>query len=202
MRKLVIAVDCDDVLVNTTPFLVNAYNKLYGTNATLAQSYDPAYEIWQADEDLQVERFGLLTESKAYKELGPDPVESRVLHDLAKLHELHLVTARKEHERDFTQLMLNRELAGVFTSMEFIGWGGSKGEVCKRIDADILIDDNSAHLYNALQHGLPKGGAILFGDYPWNIEERTNEEFIFCKDWVAVKKVIDSIASRENGYYA
>jgi len=190
-RRLVIAVDCDDVLVRTTPFLVDAYNQRYGTNATLAQSHDPSYEIWQADEDLQVERWSVLGETEGYRDLGPDATEALILHDLAKNHDLHLVTARNEHEREFTLEMLNRELDGVFKSMEFVGWYGSKGEVCKRLGADVLIDDNARHLYGAIESGLPKNGAFLFGDYPWNTSDSGLKR---CLDWPAVKLAVDNIA--------
>ncbi len=193
MKRLVIAVDCDDVLVATTPFLVDAYNRLYGTKATLAQSHDPGFEIWQADEALQIERWDKLIEVEGYRELGPIPEEARILHDLALRHELHLVTARKENERAFTQEMLDRELSGVFTSMEFVGWGGSKGEVCKRIGADVLIDDNTHHLHDSIKAGLPTSGAILFGDYPWNVTDSTNSDLTHCLDWTAVSITIKLI---------
>lgn len=193
MRRLVIAIDCDDVLVRTTPFLVDAYNAKYGTKATLAQSHDPAFDIWQADEDTQVERWGQLTETEGYKDLGPEPTEARVLRDLAQRHELHLVTARKEHERKYTREMLERELKGVFTSMEFVGWNGSKGDVCKRIGADVLVDDNWRHLENAIENGLPESGAILFGDYPWNEADRARSNLTHCTDWASIKSVIEGL---------
>jgi 5'(3')-deoxyribonucleotidase len=193
MRRLVIAVDCDDVLVATTPFLVDAYNRLYGTKATLAQSHDSAFEIWQADEALQIERWGKLIEVDGYRNLGPSPEEARILHELAMRHELHLVTARQEEERAFTQEMLDRELSGVFISMEFVGWGGSKGEVCRRIGADVLIDDNASHLHNAIKAGVPKSGVILFGSYPWNLNDSTNSDLTHCLDWSAVLTAIQLI---------
>jgi len=194
MRQLVIAIDCDDVLVRTTPFLVQAYNRKYGTNATLAQSHDPTFDIWQADEDEQVRRWESLTETEGYKDLGPDPEEALILRELAKNHELHLVTARKEHEREYTKQMLDRELAGVFSSMEFVGWNGSKGDICAHIGADVLIDDNYRHLKSAISKGLPTKGAILFGEYPWNESDRGSKELTYCVDWIEVKNVIDAIA--------
>ena len=196
MRRLVIAVDCDDVLVQTTPFFVNAYNETYGTSVPLADARDGSSPAWGglADEVI-IERWGRLVQTEGYKNLQPDPLEALVLHELAKHHELHLVTARKENERQFTQEMLDRELAGVFTSMEFVGWGGSKGEVCKRIGADVLIDDSANHLYDALDQGLPAGGAILFGDYPWNSADHGHDKLVHCLDWSNVKAAVDAVAN-------
>ncbi len=194
MRRLVIAVDCDDVLVLTTPFLVDAYNKTYGTNATLAQARDATASVWMDEESIVLKNWAALCETDEYKSLSPDPREAMILRELAKDHELHLITARKPEERAFTQQMLERELKGVFTSMEFVGWTGSKGEVCKRLGADVLIDDNANHLHDAIEKDMPKTGAILFGDYPWNEADNTHENITHCFNWDAVKKVIDEIA--------
>ena len=194
MRRLVIAVDCDDVLVSTTPFFVDAYNKKYGTNAELAQARDASAEVWGDEEEVVLKKWAALCETEEYKSLSPDPREAAILRELAKDHELHLITARKPEERTFTQEMLDRELKGVFTSMEFVGWTGSKGEVCKRLGADVLIDDNASHLHDAIENGMPKAGAILFGDYPWNEADNAHEHITHCFNWGAVKKVVDGIA--------
>lgn len=194
IKSLIIAVDCDDVLVPTTPFFVDAYNKLYGTNVPLDQAHISSDEFWQADEALIGERLAELTLTQDYKELGPSPVEVSVLKELARHHELHLVTARKEVERAFTQSMLDRDLSGVFTSMEFVGWGGSKGEVCKRLGADVLIDDNARHLHDAIAEGLPKNGAILFGNYPWNSNDSKHDDLTHCHNWPEVANVVQSLA--------
>lgn len=193
-KRLIIAVDCDDVLVLTTPFLVDAYNKTYGTHATLAEAPDASAAAWMDEPDVVIKQWAALCETYDYKLLGPDPEEAIILRELAKHHELHLITARKPEERTFTQQMLERELKGVFTSMEFVGLTGSKGEVCKRIHADVLIDDNASHLHDAIENGMAKSGAILFGDYPWNEADNSHENLTHCYDWNAVKKVIDELA--------
>lgn len=200
MRRLVIAVDCDDVLVQTTPFFVNAYNEKYGTNVVLADARDGNGASWGGvDDEVVMDRWRRLMDTDGYKGLRPDPLEVILLHELAQHHELHLVTARKENEREFTQLMLDTALEGVFTSMEFVGWDGSKGEVCKRLGADVLIDDSANHLHDALAQGLPAGGAILFGDYAWNSASHMHDDLVHCVDWPGVKNVIDAIANREVG---
>jgi uncharacterized HAD superfamily protein len=194
VRRLVIAVDCDNVLVPTMPFFIDTYNQKYGTSITLDQVHDLDESIWQADDKTRIERLSSLTLTDEYHKLGPSKEEVDVLRELAKQHELHLVTSRKEHEREFTQEMLDRELSGVFTSMEFVGWEGSKGEVCKRVGADVLIDDNIYHLQDAIEQGLPASGAILFGDYPWNAGDGTHDNLTRCADWSQVKATVEVIA--------
>src|SRR5688572_2869352 len=128
MKRLVIAVDCDDVLVRTTPFFLDAYNAKYGTSVTLAETQDEHLPSWNAAPEVVNQRWVGLMDTDGYRQLGPDPEVATILRELAKHHELHLITARMEEEREFTAEMLERELKGVFTSMEFVGWTGSKGE--------------------------------------------------------------------------
>lgn len=194
-RRLVIAVDCDDVLVQTTPFFVEAYNSKYGTDVQLIDAHTESYDIWNADRPLLEERLAELMNTDSYKLLAPIKSAVKVLKALAKEHDLHVVTARREHERDFTQAMLDSELAGVFTSMDFVGFTGSKGEVCRRIGADVLIDDNSRHLHDAIKNGLPSNGAFLFGDYAWNVSDKQGTGLKRLTTWDEVKEAIDKIAN-------
>lgn len=196
MKRLVIAVDCDDVLIPTTPWFVAQYNKQYGTSVTLADAHIESDAIWGVSHDEMLRRLAQMMNTDDYRLLGPSLEEVEVLRYLAEHHELHLVTARKEVERAATQAVLDRDLAGVFTSMEFVGWQGSKGDICQRIGADVLIDDNARHLHNALEHGLSVGGAILFGEYPWNAESRDDGELKYCSTWNDVKTIVDKLAAQ------
>ena len=195
MRRLVIAVDCDDVLVATMPYLIDEYNRQFGTNVDIKQAHQPGYDGWNAEEDVLMERFGALIRTDAYKELGVSASEKAILTELARDHELHVVTARKPVEAAFTQAMLDRDTPGVFSSLELVGFQGSKGEVCKRLGADILIDDNERHLVNAMEHGLPAKGALLFGEYPWNAEEDLKVELTRCRNWEDVLERVKHLAN-------
>ncbi len=196
MRRLVIAIDCDDVLVATTPFFIGEYNKAYGTNVQLSQAHVMTEDLWGAPVDEVIVRIDAFMNTDAYRALGPSPEEVRVLKELAQNHSLHLVTARKETERELTQAMLDRDLKDVFVSIDLVGWQGSKGEVCARIGADVLIDDSARHLHDAMKNGLSKDGAILFGDYPWNAADSDHEDLTTCADWPAVKQVINTLAEK------
>lgn len=191
MKKLVIAVDCDDVLVRSTPFFVETYNQIYGTNVTLDTAHDNA-AAWGVDNTTVAARLAELMETQAYKNLSPSNEEVTILNALSKDHELHVITARRPHERDLTQLMLDTYLPGVFRSLELVGFTGSKGEIIKSIHADVLIDDNLRHLNDAVKHGLPKEGAILFGDYAWSTPELT--PFVHCYEWSDIAREINRLA--------
>lgn len=196
MRRLVIAVDCDDVLLMTTPFFVDAYNRTFGTEVTLDVSNNSQHDVWGVDRATLEARFAQLMDTEGYKELHPDPEEVKILQELSKNHELHVITARREHERDVTQHMLDTYLPGVFTSLELVGFHGSKGDVCQRLGADILIDDNARHLKDAVEKGIAKENALLFGDYVWNALNEANSGFTRCVNWTNVKREVDRLAQQ------
>ena len=66
----------------------------------------------------------------------------------------------------------------------------SKGELCVKLGASVLIDDNVDNCQSAIDHGVE---AILFGDYGWNA--RTPEKAIRCADWPAVVEYLHERSS-------
>ena len=194
MKRLVIAVDCDDVLVRTTPYFVHAYTQTYGGAVTLDRAHDADYGMWGTDKLTLEKRLAELMETDEYKSISPTAEEVEVLSEMSRHHELHVITARRPHERELTQHMLDTYLPGVFTSLELVGFTGSKGEVCQRIGADVLIDDNLRHLEDAVREGLPQSGALLFGDYPWTAYESIPEGLTRCLNWADVAKEIQDLA--------
>ncbi len=194
MKRLVIAVDCDDVLVSTTQYFIDAYNKAHGTSIPIDKAHDESHESWEADRELQVARLDALMRTEEFSKLGPGPAEAKIIREISKKHALHLVTARKEEEHELTQAMIERDLPEVFMSLDFVGWTGSKGEVCKRIGADVLIDDSVRHLNDAIKNGLPKHGAILFGNYEWNKNSDVDNDLKRCHSWDEVLEYINELS--------
>ena len=194
MKRLVIAVDCDDVLVRTTPYFIEAYNRIYGTSVTLAQAHDDTDVSWGADRATLEARLAQLMDTDEYRLLAPTSEEVATLRMLADHHELHVITARRPEERTVTQRMIDTYLPGIFTSLELVGFTGSKGEVCARIKANVLIDDNARHLDDAIKKGIPHEGALLFGGYPWNTEVDAPIDVIRCDTWSDVQREIEQLA--------
>lgn len=194
-RRLVIAIDCDDVLIETTRFLVDAYNKEFGTYVTIEHAHKPNNVEWGTDDDeLVLSRLAVFQQTEEYAELEPIAEAITAVKRLAKRHELHLITARNSSVEAVTIAMLDKYLTGCFTTTEHVGKVRSKGEVCRRIGADILIDDNILYLLSAIENGLPPGGALHFGHYPWNQLNAPIEGVIKCRDWAAVEREVLGIA--------
>ncbi len=202
MRRLVIAVDCDDVLIPTAEAIINDYNDRFGTALELKDMYKPAtLETWGTDDDdVAIERVYDFLRSEAHAAIVPEPEAVRAVKELAVRHELHLVTGRASFLEELTREMLNRYFEGCFTSIEHTNFivsstnvsaRRSKGDVCKAIGANLLIDDHVQHGHSVLEAELER--VIVFGDYPWNQNETLVEGMVRCHDWTGVLKEVEKL---------
>lgn len=204
-RRLVIAVDCDDVLMPTAQAIIDNYNQRFGTALTLQNMYRSAtLDTWGTDDDdVAIERVNDFLHSDEHARLMPHPAAITSIKELAAEHELHLITGRADFLKEVTRHMLDTYFTGCFTSVEhtnFIVPSGSgmvrrsKGEVCAGIGATVLIDDHMVHATDASGTGLEK--VIVFGDYPWNRQAELLEGMVRCSDWTAVLEEIEAYAGR------
>ncbi|HEU4715592.1 MAG TPA: hypothetical protein VFS14_02055 [Candidatus Saccharimonadales bacterium] len=203
-KRLVIAVDCDDVLLPTSQAIINDYNRRFGTSLTLEDMYQPAtLDRWGTDEDdVAIERVNEFLRSEEHARLAPDPAAVESIHWLAERHELHLITGRADFLKEATAQLLDTFFKGCFTSIEHTNYivaststavRRSKGDVCANINATVLIDDHLVHAEDALR---TLDRVIVFGDYPWNRRDVLLDGMVRCIDWLSVTKEIDTYASR------
>mgnify|MGYP000905679520 CR=1 FL=1 len=188
MKRLVIAIDCDDVLLNASQYIVDTYNRQYGTHVALATAHTSSNPDWNAERDEVFRRLHAIQSTKSFGEIMPRLDAIKSVKSLAALHELHLVTARDEAILDVTKRMLDRHFAGCFAGIHHVGPDKSKGEVCREIGATVLVDDNSRHLLDALEHEVEL--AIWFGDYPWQSSQQFNEHIVRAVDWSVAEEMI------------
>jgi 5'(3')-deoxyribonucleotidase len=205
MKRLVIAIDCDDVLISTAQNTVNDYNDKFGTSLKLVDFYGGAtMATWGTDDyDVAVARVNDYISSDIFAKLKPYPDAIVAIRQLAKNHELHLVTGRSDFLEPVTARMLATYFPNCFQSIEhtnFIIMSTStakkrtKGEVCMNLKADILIDDHIAHGENVIAAGLKE--MIVFGNYPWNQNNALPKGMVRCVNWDETVREIEEIASR------
>ena len=95
MKRLVVAVDCDDVLIDSTSYMIDKYNSIYGTKVLIENSHKPNNNEWNtADDNQTLERFKQIQTSSDYGLIAPTQSTIDAIAVLSKSHELHLVTAR------------------------------------------------------------------------------------------------------------
>jgi len=197
-KRLVIAIDCDDVLIETGPFVAKRYNKAYGTALTLADFYQDDPAPWGVDDiDAASERFHMIMMDSRH--LKPSRFTVDTIRRLAARHELHLVTGRNQALLEATSAFADTYFKGCFTSIELTDMYDaarrrSKGQICKQIGADLLVDDHPTHIRSVIDEaGLKE--VIVFGTYPWN-EGTLPGGAVRCMDWGEAEKEIERIAAK------
>lgn len=195
-KRLIIAIDCDDVLVPTTEYLVAQYNKLYRAQVQLRDAHLDNNPEWVAVGKQKVlKRLHGIQLSKGFQALPPFADAVEVVNTLAQQHELHLLTARSPEVVDTTDKMIKQYFKGCFASVQHVGVDLPKGVVCAQLHADVMIDDNLNYLRSVVQRGIPL--AIWFGNFPWQ-QEHANESHSVqrCSNWAVVREVINDYAAR------
>lgn len=193
MRQLTLAVDCDDVLLPSLGSIIEVYNQKYDTNVDLVDAYTIDCPDWQASPEEIVDRIYDIQVSEEFTSIRPFRDAIEVCTRLADYHKLNLVTARPGKIMPVTLAMLNEYFPDVFQEIEHVGLGGSKGDICRFLQSDVLIDDNYHHLENAKQCNIEN--LIWFGDYPWQRKALDSSGVIRCLDWSDVEQEIERIAN-------
>ena len=204
-EQLIIAFDCDDVLVPTAQLHLDAYNAKYHTQVQPDDFYSDSL-LGAESEEIAAQRVDELLQSGATWNAAPDLETMRYVRKLAEAgHELHVVTGRQDFQQAETAYQLDTYYPGIFTSIEHTNMYASgknahlkrsKAEVCKSIGADILVDDHAGHVLDVLNHGLEK--AILYGDYPYNRDVKLVDGMIRVVSMAQVYEEVMHIASQPN----
>lgn len=197
MKRLTIAVDCDDVIVPTAAVTLDYYNRTYGTAVALKDFYSNDLSLWSAPDDATaIRRFNEFMETDEFFDLVPTKDTIEALRELAAHHELHIVTGRPDFIEAATLAWLKRHLPDVFKTVVFTnyftsnissGKSLSKAEICQQIGVDYLIDDHLHHAEVTAAEGIR---VLLFGNYPWNQATKLPPLVTRVKDWRHVKELL------------
>lgn len=194
MKKRVIAVDFDDVVVETGPLIVKHYNETYGTKVPLTALYSQDVSLWGAD-SLQtvlrrIDAFEMSEDYLTQTRLLSNPY---TLRSLARSHELHIVTGRPSHMQTVTASAIRLYVPDIFHEVHYTGIFGknprTKSDVCLAIGADLLIDDHIAHAHDVTRFGID---VLLFGDYPWNRHDDIPPRTRRVRDWDEVAQYLET----------
>src|SRR5689334_19284206 len=116
-KRLVIAIDCDDVLVEAVPSILDWYHQTYGIKIPLAKVYSKDLSVWGVEHDDEaIERVNDYLRSDTYMQLPPVQEAIEVLRRLGARHELHVVTGRADFLEEATRRWLLEHFGDIFTS--------------------------------------------------------------------------------------
>jgi len=206
-RRLIIAVDCDDVLVPTARHIIDDYNERFGTQVGFEHFYDmtdATLDVWGVESrEEAVKRVADFLHSDGHSKIMPDPEAILAIKNLAAEHELHLVSGRVDALKPVTERMLKMYFPDCFLTIEHTNFIApkdtklvrrSKGDICRVLGADILIDDHPHHAESALAANVSK--VILFGEYAWNRLDVIPQGVVHCKDWSRAVEEVNVHAAR------
>ena len=188
-RKPKVAVDLDGVLFDfASPFL-QWHDRRYGTNLRM-QELGPGtrlWELWKGTEEEAVKR--VLTFYRQIDLLRFEPIvgAQEALVRLKSRYDFVIVSGRDAALETLTTAWLATYFPGTFREV-MLGvsgprgpWGSfSKAQVCSRIEATAIIDDNPLYAEDCAQAGMR---ALLFGEYPWNRAVILPQNILRVVDW-------------------
>jgi 5'(3')-deoxyribonucleotidase len=192
-KSQVVAIDLDDVLVNTAPLVLEYFNKLYGTGLTLKDIYHSPMRTWDKPNGptaiKQVDDF--LASDDYMDQVKPVDGARASIERLANRFELHIISSRSDCLHSITSQLVATYFSDLFKSVHLMGFDGllptTKIALCKTIQATILIDDSVRQITAATEGGIR---GILFGNYPWNQAEISADTSIRARNWTQVENAL------------
>lgn len=189
---MLIAFDLDDVLVDFTASFFRWHNRRYDTELTNEDlaSARYLYEAWGGRPEEAIDRMGLFFAEEDILGLPPLAGAASCLEELATRHRLAVVSARDPRFSEITEQWVESNFGGTFDEV-ILGIGHSergerdvtKVQVCARIGASAMLDDQLGHLTGAAEAGIRP---LLFGSYPWNRAATLPSGITRVDDWPAV----------------
>ena len=191
LMKKVIAVDIDDVIADSTETLRIIVNTRTGANLESGHYKVPMGSYWGYYERIWRSHDVDITYRELEEEMEIDQSHvpllsgaSFAIGELSSKYDIVIITSRPPEWEPKTKDWLMTNFGDVFVSLHFTQQGEekkTKGQICKDLGVDYLIDDNPEHCQSALGEGVE---AILFGDYGWH--HKAPKGLVKCEDWQSV----------------
>lgn len=189
-----IAIDIDEVLVETAPGVIKYYNAKYGTNVTLENYYSDSFKHWKVpDFATAVRQVNEYADTEEYMKLKPTKHSIEVITGLDKHYELVIITGRPDIIGEVTRIWLAKHYPVLFKDIVFTNFYDpdkrrTKGEICKELGVELLIDDHPAHLLSVAEQGID---GFLFGNFPWTtMPAKFPPSIKRVKDWQEVAQLL------------
>jgi len=168
----VIAVDIDEVLVPFLPALSRFYTHQTNIKVKMPQRhpyhYAPLFNISEKESSDLVRDF---YETSFHAGLRPIRGSQEMIKKLSENNTLIAVTGRQTYARDPTEELIKNNFRDSFSDIiycdHFTSSARSKGDICKQISADLMIDDNYQSCKECLDLSIPAVNFTGSPLYPW-----------------------------------
>lgn len=191
-----VAVDIDDVLFDFVSRFLQWHDRRYRTNLRFEDVVFGVqlWEVWGGTKEETVERIPSFFREVDLLNLEPIAGAVEVLRKLKGTYQLAVVSARDNTVAPLSRAWIDKYFTDVFDEV-VLGIANpyaqsrpiAKSELCRRIGASIMIDDELLHAAGCAQAGIR---ALLFGDYPWNQAETLPPNVVRVANWDDVCRVL------------
>lgn len=169
-NRALLALDVDDVLADFREAFVRVTREISGIDVRSDEYSEDWRSLWGTDE-LTTRRLATALKAPDFMlELLPLPGSQKAITDLAGTHDLIALTSRSTKLLDVTEQWLKIQYGSAFQKIVPLGfWDDlsgqaarekSKGEICKELGVQLLIDDQLKHCLSCSRLGIL---SILFG---------------------------------------
>lgn len=207
-EKLVVAVDVDEVLGN----FVSALNKYiadrYSSNYSVSEYHVyEFFKIWNCSRDEADIRVHEFFKTPYFKSgIHPLPGAQTAIQKLSRFFNLSIVTSRQNVIKDHTIEWIEKNFPGLFHEIHFgnhfalDGISRPKSEICRSLNAKVLIDDNPRYAIECAEIGIK---VLLFdyeNSYPWSKNELVDEHPLVTKvkNWTEVEQQLMSLIASQS----
>ncbi|KAK4266038.1 hypothetical protein QN277_027013 [Acacia crassicarpa] len=174
-QKPVVAVDVDEVLGNFVSALNRFIADQYSSNYSVSEYHVyEFFKIWNCSRDEAAARVHQFFKTPYFKTgIHPLPGAQTALQKLSRFCNLSVVTSRQNVIKDHTIDWLEKNFPGLFQEIHFgnhfalDGVPRPKSEICRSLNAQVLIDDNPRYAIECAEVGIR---VLLFdyeNSYPW-----------------------------------
>lgn len=198
-----IGIDIDDCLATYTPVFLQRVHQYYGIkvpitamNGSSAKTEDYGFISKEQARQLLI----LDRQDQVLINLSTYPDCVTAVNNLAKNHQVHLITSRDNYEQKLLKAHTKdwlKKHGFIYHNLEF---SQDKGEYSKKLGLELFIDDSLKFAKQATSCGIP---VILFAQ-PWNqnYQQYLGKDLSFmilgrCDSWERIIELINKLELRE-----
>jgi len=192
-----IVVDIDEILADLLHSFVRWHNAEYGTHYVWKDFH--TYKLWDTLDITPVET-GIRV-GKFFKDEGLNiklvKGSKEGIDKISRIARLHVVTGRNENNTILTKSWLDRYFPGKFSSIEFTSHYYKekpvrKSEICKKLKAKIIIEDDESHIIDCADNGI----TVIVLDRSWN-HNIIHKKIIRVKSWESIVTEIKKLMTKQ-----
>ncbi len=194
---MIIGIDIDEVLAELLEAYLKYHNQKYNTSAQKKDMFSYSFqEVFGGTEEETRQKVYDFFKSEHFQNIKPVKGALRTIKQLAKEHQLCIITARPHIIQKETEQWLAQHFPDCFQNItltnQWHGSGGKEGlksEIGKEKQIKIMIDDSLKHALDCASQGI----YVLLADfdYPWNKTEKLPENIKRVHSWEEIAEEIE-----------